>query len=228
MAKLKIVRCTVSGGQIREERGAANTFEVTINPESYSHSFGITYSGTRPGGDQAIGKAAQTPTFANTASEKVAFKIVIDATGVVPDNKGKAVAQQIDQLRGIVYEYDGETHEPGIVKITWGKGLKAFFGRLEKLGIDYTLFHPDGTALRAKLDLGFISAKTPEEEARLANRQSPDMTHVIRVRAGDTLPLLCQRVYGDPSKYIEVARLNELDGFRTLAPDTLLRFPPMR
>ena len=228
MAKLKLTRCKVEGGQIKEERGDANTFEVTINPEKYSHKFGVTYTGTGAGGDRAIGKAGETAKFANVASETVSFEIVLDATGVVPDTRGKTVADQIDRLREIAYAYDGEEHEPNPVKITWGRGLSAFYGRLKSLQSDYTLFHQDGTALRARLSLSFISAKTEEEVAKEANNSSPDMTHVIRVRAGDTLPLLCQRIYGDPLKYIEVARVNDLDGFRDLAPDTLLRFPPMR
>ena len=62
----------------------------------------------------------------------------------------------------------------------------------------------------------------------MAQRSSPDMTHTVRVRAGDTLPLLCQQIYRDASKYVDIARLNGLDGFRHLAPDTVLQFPPMR
>ena len=63
------------------------------------------------------------------------------------------------------------------------------------------------------------------EEALRAQRSSPDMTHIVRVRAGDTLPLLCQRIYRDASKYLEIARLNELDGFRALAPGSELQLP---
>jgi nucleoid-associated protein YgaU len=66
------------------------------------------------------------------------------------------------------------------------------------------------------------------EEALRAQRSSPDMTHTVRVKAGDTLPLLCQRIYRDASKYLEIARLNDLDGFRALAPGSELQFPPMR
>jgi nucleoid-associated protein YgaU len=94
--------------------------------------------------------------------------------------------------------------------------------------VDYTLFRASGEALRAKVAMNFVSFATQVEEALRAQRSSPDMTHVVTVRAGDTLPLLCQRIYRDASKYVEVARLNDLDGFRALEPDTVLRFPPMR
>lgn len=230
MAKLKIIRCKIQNGQIKEQKGDANTFEATINPQDYSHSFGLKYSGTGEGSSTAgaLGKSAPVAKFASSEPEKLNFTIVLDGTGVVPDAAGVTVAEQIDKLRTIAYDYDGDEHEPTPVKVIWGKGLKAFFGRLTSLNVDYNLFHPDGSALRAKIKLDFVEAKTDAEEAREAKRKSPDMTHVIRVQEGDTLPLLCQRVYKDVSKYLEIARINELDNFRDLQPNTLLRFPPMR
>lgn len=230
MAKLKIIRCKIQNGQIKEQKGAVNTFEATINPQDYSHTFGLKYSGTGEGSSTAgaLGKSAPVAKFASSEAEKLNFSIVLDGTGVVPDAAGVTVAEQVDKLRGIAYDYDGDEHEPTPVKIVWGKGLKAFFGRLTSLSVDYNLFHPDGSALRAKLKLDFVEAKTDAEEAREAKRKSPDMTHMIRVREGDTLPLLCQRVYKDVTKYLEIARINELDTFRDLEPNTLLRFPPMR
>jgi nucleoid-associated protein YgaU len=47
------------------------------------------------------------------------------------------------------------------------------------------------------------------------------------VRDGDTLPLLCERIYGDPGYYIDVARFNGLVHFRCLEPGTRLHFPPL-
>jgi nucleoid-associated protein YgaU len=67
-----------------------------------------------------------------------------------------------------------------------------------------------------------------EEEALRANRSSPDMSHLIEVKAGDTLPLLCYRVYRDSSYYLEVARQNKLTDFRDLKPGSKLHFPPLR
>jgi nucleoid-associated protein YgaU len=46
----------------------------------------------------------------------------------------------------------------------------------------------------------------------------------VTVEAGDTLPLLCYRVYGDSRYYLAVAAHNRLDDFRGLQPGTLLCF----
>jgi len=69
---------------------------------------------------------------------------------------------------------------------------------------------------------------TSQEEALAAQRSSPDLTHVVEVKEGDTLPLLCYRVYKDCSYYPQVAKANNLTDFRHLKPGTKLSFPPLR
>lgn len=227
-AKLTLTRCIVEGGKTTEKRDKGDIFKTTINPADYKHSHAINYSGAANSEDAAIGKSNRIAKYNNVQAETVAFTLMLDATGVVPDTNGKTIASQITQLKFIAYTYDGKEHEPNVVKITWGRGLTAFYGRMTSMNVDYTLFKADGTPLRAKVAMSFMSFVTAMEEALTAKRSSPDMTHLVRVQAGDTLPLLCQRIYRDPSRYREIAALNGLDGFRTLPPDTMLRFPPIR
>ena len=110
--------------------------------------------------------------------------------------------------------------------VLWGSQI--FVGRLTSMKVDATLFKASGEPLRAKLDLEFKSYVSSEEEALRANRSSPDMSHLVEVRAGDTLPLLCYRIYRDSSYYLEVARYNNLTDFRDLEPGRKLHFPPLR
>jgi nucleoid-associated protein YgaU len=231
MARLTITRCTVANDKIEPMSNpdpVNDIFEVTINPESFSRRYAITYSGTGKGGNAPIGKPAAAPDFSRTAAEVVNFDLVIDGTGVVAAARGKSVTSEIARLRGIVYAYQGAEHEPSPVELNWGDELKAFRARLTELTVDYTLFKPDGAPLRAKTKLSFIEALTPKEVAVQGDLQSPDLTHLVRVRAGDTLPNLCQRVVKNASAYLDIAVANDLDGFRSLAPNTILRFPPMR
>lgn len=231
MANLKIERCTESGGQFSVKGGAANTFEAAINPEGLSRNFGRRFTGTDEAEAkkcQAIGKASTVTKYTNPVPEKLSFSIVLDGTGAVPNAGDESVSDLVTRLRNVSYEFDGDEHEPPPCKVSWGQGLDVFYGRLTDLGVEYTLFKSDGTPLRARVKLDFIEAKTEAEESAEAKRKSPDMTHVIRVREGDTLPLLCQQVYKDVGKYLAVAKFNDLDNFRNLKPDTILRFPPMR
>ena len=66
-----------------------------------------------------------------------------------------------------------------------------------------------------------------KEQELAANRSSPDLSHLVEVRDGDTLPLLCDRIYGDAAYYVDVARFNGLDNFRQLTPGVRLHFPPL-
>ena len=228
--KLTITKCTVS------KAGAVSAtdekFLAIINPEKYEHSHKISYEQEKASDPKPIGNPGTTTKFKNVAPETISFSIVMDGTGVVREGLTQIVptkvSKQIEDLKEIVYKYAGTKHEPNVVHLSWGDGLEKFQGRLNSLKLNYTLFNPMGEPLRATVALSFVSFETQKEVAVEANKNSPDMTHHIVVRAGDTLPLLCEHVYNDPSKYIEIARINNLDGFRNLQPGTELNFPPMR
>jgi nucleoid-associated protein YgaU len=231
MARLTITRCELSADKIETVSSPdpdKDVFEVTINPESYSRRYAIAYTGTGRGPNTPIGKAAASPEYARTEAETVSFDLVIDGTGVVEAARGKPVSSEISRLRDLVYTYQGSEHEPSPVELNWGDELCAFRARLTEMSVDYTLFKADGTPLRAKVRLSFLEALTPQEVAVQADDQSPDLSHLVRVRAGDTLPGLCQRILKDPDAYLDIAVANDLDGFRSLVPNTILRFPPMR
>lgn len=222
--KLKISPCTVDkSGNVTVSDGDA--FEVMLNPSNYSQTFSIGYSKK-----EVLGQLVSDAKFSGIKPQKVSFGMVIDGTGVVnlpiPGLGSPDVKTQIAQLTAIVYTYDGNNHEPNHVRLLWGSLI--FFGRLDSMSVEYTLFKPSGEPLRAKVQLSFTGFMSKEEEALRANRSSPDLSHLIEVKAGDTLPLLCYRVYKDSSYYLEVARVNNLTHFRDITPGSKLHFPPLR
>ena len=223
--KLTITRCEVSS------RGNVTTtsdlFKTAINPSDLKRNFSISYSDKNSIEPTAIGKSAKSPKFKSVDSQTLSFSLVIDGTGVVEASKGISVTDQIAALADVVYEYRGDKHEPSVVEVSWGAGMVPFTGRLTSLNTDYTLFQPDGEPLRAKVGLNFTSFLSLQEEGLQARRSSPDLTHRVMVEAGDTLPLLCKRIYDDPFQYLFVARKNQLTSFRELRPGTVLSFPPL-
>ena len=225
ISKLTITRCDVSGGKVSP---ASEQFKAAINPADIKQNYSISYSGSENSDTAAIGKSAASPKFERTNAQKLSFTITLDGTGVVEASGDTSVSDQVNQLGSVVYDYQGKNHEPSVVEITWGSGMAPFYGRLTKLDIDYTLFRASGEPLRAKVSLGFASFMTNKEEGLVAGRQSPDLTHRVQVAAGDTLPLLCKRIYDDPFQYLFVARENGLASFRQLEPGTILSFPPLR
>jgi hypothetical protein len=204
--------------------GEANVY---INPEKYSHSYEICYNDV-----QAQGSNGGEPIFNKIPSDKVEFELVFDGTGVVPSPvpgvipfTDDGITAQIDRLKRLIFTYNSNSHSPNFLVLAWGKLL--FKGRLESLSINYTLFKPDGTPLRARAHASFAGFNDEVTLALKANKSSPDLSHVLTVKAGDTLPLMCYAVYGTSAYYAEVARANGLNGFRHVPVGTQLLFPPL-
>jgi len=199
-------------------------FEVMINPDSYSRSYSISYVDK-----ENLGGLAKSPKFNKILSEKLSFKIVLDSTGVVPlttSNKGKDVEKMVKDLKMVVYNYQGKIHQPNFVQLQWSPMI--FNGRLESLTIDYKLFRADGTPLRANLSLSFIEFMSEKLTAATEGDNSPDMTHIVTIKQGDTLVDLCQKVYGKSKYYLQVAHYNDLTNFRHLTPGSKMMFPPLK
>ena len=98
---------------------------------------------------------------------------------------------------------------------------------LLRADITYKLFNADGTPLRAVMEATFSENRDDATRVAESNDSSPDLTHVRTVKAGDTLPLLAHKIYGDSAYYLEVARINRVDNFRQLVPGQKLIFPPI-
>lgn len=202
-------------------------FTVYINPEKYAHNYKICYNDV-----QAQGSSGGSPEFNKIPSDKVDFELVFDGTGVVPSPlpgvvpfTGDGISEQIDAFKSLIFTYNGNIHSPNYLKLVWGTLL--FKCRLSSLNITYTLFKPDGTPLRAKAAASFLGFNDEVELALSSKKSSPDVSHLVTVKGGDTLPLLCYGVYGSSGYYVQVARANGLTGFRNLKTGRQLLFPPL-
>jgi phage tail protein X len=126
----------------------------------------------------------------------------------------------------VVIDYKGDAHEPRHFKLVWGEN-SIFKGRVTEVDITYKLFNADGTPIRATAKVTFKSSIEEEKRAAKEDKQSPDLTQLVTVKAGETLPLLCYRIYGGPQYYLQVAARNGLSNFRALKPGMSLTFPPI-
>jgi hypothetical protein len=217
--KLTLTRCIVRPeGTIAVEAGVS--FTAMVNPSELSHEHSIAYN-TRP----TLGQVGSDAKFSAINPDKLKFAMVLDGTGVVPGTTGADVQTLLGQLNQVVYSYVSAQHEPSHVRVLWGTII--FFCRLDSMSVRYTLFKPSGDPLRARVELSFVGTMSKKEGELVSNRSSPDLSHSVLVREGDTLPLLCDRVYNDSSYYAEVARFNNLADFRALVPGQRLHFPPL-
>ncbi len=199
-------------------------FTVWMNPTSYTHNTQVGYNDR-----QAQGSSGPSPEFNRVSAETVSFELLFDATGVVPVPSGQSysngVSDAISQLITLTVTLNGDIHSPNYLILSWAQ--LQFQCVLESMSINYTLFRPDGTPLRAKVQTSFQSYTSETQLANEEGKNSPDMTHIVIVNGGDTLPLLCYQIYGDSSYYWRVAAVNNLIDFRNLQPGTQLLFPPL-
>ncbi|MBQ4766343.1 peptidoglycan-binding protein [Pectobacterium versatile] len=208
---------------ITSKGSVAQTFSATLNPNSIKHNFGISYTNA---GLQQQGDISPKTAFKGYESEKLDFELLLDGTGVTGNTSTNTVQKQLSTLKKVTYAYNGEQHEPYPVVISWGSSV-SFRGRLTSININYSLFDSSGNPLRATVSLSFTKFLTQKEKSALKKQSSPDLTHMIEFKAGDTLPMLCHKIYNDSSYYLEVARANHLISTRQIKPGTRLYFPPL-
>ena len=233
LTKLKISK--YKNSDYEEPSIGGGDFEVFINPNSYSLTYMTEFDDSR-----APGQQDDNLKFIASRSPELNLEFLFDGTGVVQQNKGnrllnllsgggdfaaEAVEEQLSEFLKATGDYDGTIHKPFNIKINWGN--LEFKGVLLEFTVDYKMFTSEGKPLRA-IGKAKFHASISEKLANAKNKpNSPDLTHTRMVKAGDTLPLMTEQIYGDDKYYLEVARINNITSFRQLQPGTEIFFPPI-
>ncbi len=207
------------------ERGskaeAKESFEALINPESYTLDYKVKTSE-----GQGQGTSGAQAKYEFTLPEELTFEFLFDNSGIIDGKpKKEGVQKDVDRLRKMLTGYQGKSHEPYHLKLVWGSLV--FTGRTTELSLTHKMFNTDGQPIRSIAKVKFKKSIEEKKRARKEDKSSPDLTHKRTVKAGDTLPLLCYRAYGDMRYYLQVAQVNGLDNFRKLTPNTSILFPPI-
>jgi hypothetical protein len=199
--------------------GIDNPYTALINPETYTVE--IKYEFENAQGQGTTGGQQQ---FKVKLPEEMSFEFLFDNTGLIDGKPKENITTEIDNFRKFLMDYDGNSHQPRFFKFAWGTDL--FKGRCSALNINYKLFNPDGAPIRAICKVTLKQATDEELRVIEQNDSSPDLTHYRTVHKGDTLPLMCYRIYGDSAQYLQVARVNRLQNFRNLETGMEIFFPP--
>lgn len=219
-ASLELMQITGYTDEKFTQAFAGQPYTLMINPENIKWQKGIEYNE-----QQAPNTSSASQKYKSTPSDKLSFETVIDCTGVV-DPARTDMNAEIAALEKIIFTYNGDIHRPNFVKIQWGKDI-TFKGVLTSFDTSYTLFRPNGSPLRAKVSLSFSQYIDPKTVTKLDGKNSPDITHLVTVEEGMTLPQLCKKIWNNQSAYIKVAEHNGLNKFRNLKGINKLIFPPI-
>ncbi len=211
----------------KAENGGVNDaddqFEALINPESYTLQYKLKFSQ----GAQGQGTSGAQLKYEYTEPDEITFDFLFDNTGIIDGQPRESVVDDLKKMKDVLIGYKGDSHEPRHLKLVWGEN-SIFKGRVTELSINHKMFKPDGTPIRAIATVKFKSSIEEQKRAAKENKSSPDLTHIRKVKQGDTLPLMCYSIYGDPKYYLQVAEVNGLANFRHLKPGSDLFFPPLK
>ena len=118
-------------------------------------------------------------------------------------------------------EIDEELHAPPVCVFEWGG--HTFTGVLERADTSFTMFDTFGTPVRATVTVSFKQISETQKP-----KSSPDRSKIRSIKEGDSLWMIAAREYGDPLKWKEIAKANDIDDPRKLSPGTQIIIPPLR
>ncbi len=193
------------------------SYDVLINPENILDKRVQEYSSN----SDVNGSSSQTIKYKGAGPSDFVVKLFFDGTGIISK---EPVDKQLKKLRELAYAYNGSIHEPNYLKVYWGT-QSLFQGRLKRWDIQHTMIAMDGTPKRSELSLTLVASESAKKKALEERRNSSDLTHIRTVRDGESLPLMCHRIYGNSSFYVKVASFNGLSTVSSIKPGDKIAFP---
>ena len=213
-------KVAMEDNQLLKIPNISNPYKALINPESYTVDIKYEFET-----GQGQGTTGANQKFKVKLPEEMSFEFLFDNTGIIDGKPRTDIANRVKKFRKFLMDYEGNTHQPRFFKFVWGNML--FKGRCSALSINYKLFNPDGSPIRAICKVTLKEATEEELRVIKQNDRSPDLTHYRVVQRGDTLPMMCYKIYGDASYYMQVAQVNHLRNFRDLEVGSEIFFPPV-
>lgn len=217
LTKLAFIACT--DASCSNENTDVGRYEVMFNPNTIAVKLQVERDAT-----QADGETSAPMQFKKIKPQDYSFEFVIDGTGSNGKPK-KEVPQEVEKFLKVVYNYQGDNHQPNYIKILYGAVLLKCV--LKTVDITYNLFTPNAKPLRAKVNASFISSLDQDLSEMINNKNSPDLTHKRKLKRSDKLISIANSIYKKNTLFVEVARANDFDTFRNLPEGTEIFFPPV-
>ncbi len=200
--------------QVLNGKNQGTSIECLFNPSKYDLSKQVNYAEFK-----ATGSGTQVQQFVNRGAESLSMELFFDTSEEHTDVRKQHI-QQIDSL----LEVDPELHAPPLVEFRWGS--LTFTALVESADKSFTRFLPDGTPVRARVNMTFKEYEASDYKKRIS-LESTDKTKAWTVTEGDTLWLIADEEYGDPTQWRTIADANGVENPRRIEPGTVLELPPL-
>jgi len=203
------------------KKSTGKVFTAQFNPSEIDLKWGINETGVHQ--DITLtGNKKFSIKVADITSVTSNFKLLLDNT---MSNDKTPIIEKLVAFKKACLNVNPELHAPNYVKLLWGRFV--FKCQLISLSVKFTLFSPEGIPLRAELDCGFKRFVDYNTKLKEEDNKSPDMTRIITIKEGDSLPLLCYEHYGATKYYLQVARQNALASPLNLRIGQRIVLPPL-
>lgn len=208
---------------IKSPKGATlHTMTCHFNPDKYVMSRGLEW------GEHSLPDSnTKVLNYKGVGDDKLSLNLVFDTT-----QEGKDVRKITEPLWEASFINEPKnsqagTGEPCRIVFIWGPQMKKFQfeGVIEKMTQTFIFFKPDGTPVRAKVDLSLMKAKDPAKPAgqNPTSGAIPGKVHIVE--DGDRLDLIANQYYSRPGMWREIADYNGIDNPRNLKPGLQLILP---
>jgi nucleoid-associated protein YgaU len=171
------------------------------------------------------GKDLGPAEFAGGEAQDLSVKLIFDTTDTGSDvrDKYKALLEMamIDETKK-----DAKTGmgEPPVCMFQWGTYL-SFKGVIKQIAQSFTLFKPDGTPLRANVDVTFSETELGKQRQNPTTRTETRKVWVVH--EGQTLDWIAYQEYGNPAYWRHIAETNDLANPKDLRPGQVLKLTPV-
>jgi hypothetical protein len=201
--------------------GALARVQLQFNPARLSMTKSVSWR-RKPA---RMASQVSLPEFVGSGPRSLSLEVFLDATATHDKSVERNVAQLMLACVPTPKSLAAKKPASPWVRFDWGTATTTSFdGVLTSFSVTYPLFDVDGTPLRATCSL------TIEEAGVDAPGQNPtsgslEARSTHQVVAGDSLPLLAWREYGDPTAWRAIAEANEIDDPMILPPGAELLLP---
>lgn len=142
----------------------------------------------------------------------------------VINSAGDDVRKQLSKITGLM-DIDRTTHAPPKLLFTWAS--LSFTCVLARASQRFIMFLPDGTPVRAKVQVTFNEFCNVDLEAKEIKRETSDFSKYYVVAEGETLSSIAWRTFGNPKLWRPIALRNGIDNPRELVAGTRLMIPQL-
>ena len=115
------------------------------------------------------------------------------------------------------------THAPPVLLFTWGS--LAFSCVLSRATQKFIMFLPNGTPVRARVQVTFSQYNNAELEAKEVKRETADYSKFHVVRPGERISAIAAAAYGEPRLWRAIALRNDVADPRSLEAGQRLAIP---